>query len=39
MGKRDHPEFRYTVKNYNAVNDTKDKTTGLLKKASRLKYI
>ena len=33
---RDHPEFRYTVKNYNAVNDTKDKTTGLLKKASNL---
>ena len=31
---RDHPEYKYTVTEYNVTNDTKDKTTGLFVPAS-----
>lgn len=31
---RDHPEYKYTVTEYNVTNDTKDKITGLVVPAS-----
>ena len=31
---RDHPEYKYTVTEYNVTNDTKDKITGLFVPAS-----